>query len=48
MKIIPENEVDEAALNDTKSIDRIDGFKAGVEFTESKFQEAFKDIIIEN
>lgn len=48
MKLISQNEIDEAALNDTKSIDRIDGFKAGVEFAESKFQEAFKDIIIEN
>jgi hypothetical protein len=39
MKLIPQNEVDEAALNDTKSIDRIDGFKAGVEFAESKLEE---------
>jgi hypothetical protein len=39
MKIIPENEVEKAALNDTKSIDRIDGFKAGVTFAESKFKE---------
>lgn len=46
--MIPESEIDEAALNDTKSIDRIDGFKAGVAFVKSKFEEAFKDIIIEN
>jgi len=39
MKIIPENEVEKAALNDTKSIDRIDGFKAGVTFAESRFEE---------
>jgi hypothetical protein len=39
MKIIPDNEIEKAALNNTKSIDRIDGFKAGVEFAESKFEE---------
>ena len=56
MKIIPENEVDEAAESFavTKSSSRylIDthkrDFKAGVTFTESKVHEYIKDIIIEN
>ena len=67
MKIIPENEVNEAAekhcktdvfltqVTKNKTWDKTDwgmgnykGFKAGVTFAESIFQEAFKDIIIEN
>ena len=48
MKIISENEVDEAALNDTKSIDRIDGFKAGANWCKKYYEELAKDLIVEN
>lgn len=57
MKLIPQNEVEEKALqysfsteniNDCIADIKIDSFKKGVEFAESKFEEIFKDIIIEN
>lgn len=53
MKLISQNVVDEAADKFDHNVKLEDLlttkiFKAGVEFAESKFQEAFKDIIIEN
>ena len=53
MKLIPQNEVDEAADKFDHNVKLGDLlttkiFKAGVEFAESKFHENIKDIIIEN
>lgn len=48
MKLINQNEVNEAALKDTNSIDRIDGFKAGVNWCKEYYEELVKDLIIEN
>ena len=48
MKIIPENEVDEAADNEGYSFETYVAFKAGVTFAKSKVHDYIKDIIIEN
>jgi hypothetical protein len=37
--ILKQNEINKAALNNDKSIDRIDGFKSGAKWAESKFED---------